>query len=275
MSIFAKIKSKITVAAVKLTAAVLVCIFAVIGGGAYVFGWFAVNDNTDANGIGLTAAGIAEFCQYDVFIYDFERNEGAGGAATTDEEGNKYTISDIKLNYYDKIFYTTNIYTPVIVRIKVDASKVALSGTFKVIVDRNTNADSTFPDDTTESATLTNYGSSVFRFVLAINPSYNDADENEIYSNVRDALYDGAIAASNRTGVVFTTRTNDMFKKAENVSATASYDASKKNGDYYYLYLFILYDVDLINYVTGDGEISLTNEILFANDMLKISVIQY
>ena len=181
----------------------------------------------------------------------------------------------MQLNYYDKVFDITNRYTPVIVRIKVDASKVALSGTFKVIVDRNTSADSTFPDDTTESATLTKYGSSVFRFVLALNPSYDNVNENTVYTNVRDALYDGATAENNRTGVVFTTKTNNLFKKAASVYNTVNYDASKKNGDYFYLYLFVLYDVDLIENISNGDIISFDNEIAFTNDMLRISVIQY
>lgn len=275
MSIIAKMKSKITLAAVKLTAAVLVCVFAIAGGGAYVFGWFSFNDNVTANGITLSAAGIAEFCDYDVFIYDIERNDGAGGAATTDIEGNKYSINDINVPYYDKVFQVTNTNTPVIVRIKVDASKVSPSGTFKVAVDRNTSTDASFPNANTESATLTNYSSSVLRFVLAINPSYDNVNENTVYTNVRDALYSGAIAASNRTGVVFTTKTNSLFKKDTQVSNTVSYNAGHKNGNYFYLYLFILYDNDLINDISGSGEISLSKQIEFDNDISRISVFQY
>ena len=229
------------------------------------FAWLYSNQNVDSTSNNMSLYFDDTTASYEVFRYDITTSRGT----TKDANGNDLDISNVELNQYDLIFLARNRYTPIFARVEIlRLQSMPLNGTVYLTVTRtpHNDAETTSADE----KPLGDYASSVMRFSGWVTQSY-DPDPNVLYNLIDSDLYQTIVVNKNYTGNVkldsdvFTTATgeagNRTYTKADSITLAMQYTESdwqtnSDNKQVLNLYLYISYDVELINYYVSENDIS-------------------
>lgn len=216
-------------------------------------GWFANNRQVSGEAMNVTLNAPAAEADYTVYIYDAKLSRVR---YTGDGEENEPTIENLKMQIHDVIFKSRNRYTPAVVRIHLSRIDEAYrsGGTLNVTLGRDGSPAYVIPENSSVQS-LPEKSTSVLRFTLASNSAWYDADADDLYSNIDNALYASVVLNKNYTGVdskVFTTVTGEgnatVITKVDSITLSLAYNASDVSGDGEMdAYLYITYDQDLVD----------------------------
>ena len=238
-------------------------------------GWFAANKEVDSNAMGVKSETIDAEAEYIVYIYNAKeaRVEYTGDSYPTDDP----EIDNLRMQVHDVIFRSRNRYTPAIVQIRLTniSEDYASGGVANVTLVRNN-------EPAYDSGGIKELLTSIMRFTLAQNKNWYDADADELYSNIDDALY-SAVTNNTYTGStgVFTTITTSGntitgATKLNELTLSVPYAASDIVNGHLDLYLYITYDVTLVGHFESasgiTGGTTVGSLIPFGNDLTAIRI---
>lgn len=258
------------------------------------FAWLYSNRNVDSLNSNMSLYFDDTTAEYEVFRYDITTSRGT----TKDAAGVDLDISNVDLNQYDLIFLKRNRYTPIFARVEITRlQSMPLSGKVYLTVTRTSHDDA---NTTSASADpMGNYASSVMRFSGWVSQSY-DPDPAALYTLIDNELYETIVVDKTYGGNakldsdVFTTATgsqgNRTYTKADYITLEMTYGSddwvsktinegteNQKTVQVLNIYLYISYDVELINYYVEEHNMAATqigaNLVEFTNDIdvLRVS----
>ena len=263
--------------------------------------WFVSNRTTRVNDVDMSIDFDDTSAVYQAYIYSLE-----------DEKGIETDITKLNLNQYDTLFKEDNVYTPAFAQIKIiRTSSMSESGTLNITIDCLTEG----LEDKYE------YTSNVARFTAFLISSEEEREKSQdpatLYQYINSDLgkYNEAelrIGNGDPSSQTFVTVKKDAegnyvkeeTEKTNSITISVNYEASDwydadENGtkETLNLYLYITYDVELVNYylkceyvdeVFGESEPddeepgdegsddegidSMDAGIPFANDLKKITI---
>ena len=265
------------------------------------FAWLVSNRTATISEAGMALEVDDTSAVYRAYVYDLDKNKG------TNQKSDKTIIdvTNLDLNQYDMLFRARNKYTPAFAQIKI-LGNVSMpdSGTLHVTIDCLTEGIDTSKYE---------YTSNIARFTAFIIPGdgnpntlppdviagtpANPNDEESVaqaadtlykFINTEERykaveLYRGNGRADSKTFVTLTGDENNYtHSKANSVTISVNYTANdwytdESNQKSLNIYLYITYDVQLIDYYFGEifSDVLLNLDsagIKFANDLKKITI---
>lgn len=258
------------------------------------FAWLYSNRNVDSLNSRMSLYFDDTTAEYEVFRYDITTSSGT----TKDANGVDLDISNVDLNQYDLIFLRRNRYTPIFARVEITRlQSMPLNGKVYLTVSRNNNGDATTTSNSDDP--MGTYASSVMRFSGWVSQSY-DSDPSVLYQLIDSELYNTIVvdksydSNSKLDSDVFVTVTgqegNRTYTKADSITLEMTYGSddwvsktinagteNQKTVQVLNIYLYISYDVELINYYVVEHDMAATqigaNLVEFTNDIdvLRVS----
>lgn len=213
------------------------------------FAWFSMNKEIKSDDQGITT-NFPPRAEYNKLYYNFE-----------EERVERTNDTTLELPAYDSIFVEDNENLAVILEIKLTGIHSELS-----------SVSVTFSRERTQEETLNEldqYSSSILQIGYAIATSNQSTDE---------LTYSWAL--TNKIGnYVFTTKTNNQYRKVPAISFSHTLTSAEKTSNTLYLYLIVDYSASLVaDYITHYGLFDTTTgtiieEIsIFENDIDALEV---
>ena len=281
---------------VELIGLVLLGIFVVVALLLYfnsAYGWFAMNEQVDGNGMAVTAYHDDVEAEYSHYYYD-AKNATAVGVNS---------ITDIQVPQYDLIFRQRNRYTPAVIRVALTGEEdLPQSGTIALTIGRNLAASITTDEGAiangSELPMLNNLFSSLMRLTIVKGAGIYDDDPTTLYRNIDNLPYGNestlyevikSQTANNATTNVFTAITGsegdpDRYTKADSVTLSIDYTADDWNdmdgdgvNETLNVYVYVTYDETLLREygaydATLNGDITSVGQVIkLSNDLLTIA----
>lgn len=263
------------------------CFFSLFSVGAAALAWFCCNKSVSGSGTSVNPK--IEDLHADYFVYKYSKNNvGTELDESTENATDKLSVTGFTLNTYDTIFTQQNAFTPALVRIHLygrDLPDVAAgeSQAITVRIARNTS----FVDETADDANdLSTYKciTSVADFTVKEATNYSSYIQNNDLDDIRNIpdFFQAVVTSfkeGSETPVNFINET-DATTKTNSIGLQTTYsNVVQKDGvNHVIIYLYIDYNLDLINNFTGTASQNLSSDFLTAvdtileNDLTSISV---
>lgn len=283
--------------AAKLTSMILLGLFVLFVTLLYLnsaFGWFAMNEEVDGNGMAVTAYQDDVEAEYSHYFYDAKNATGVG----------QNSIDDIQVPQYDLIFRQRNRYTPAVIRVALTGEEdLPQSGTIALTIGRNLAASITTDEGRTIAngstlPALNDLFSSLMRLTIVKGAGIYSDDPTTLYRNIDNLPYGNnstlyevikSQTVNDSTTNVFTTVTGDegdpdRYTKADSVTLSIDYTAADWNdmdgdgvNETLNVYVYVTYDETLLREygaydATLNGDITSVGQVIkLNNDLLTIA----
>ncbi len=244
------------------------------------YAWLTFNRNLNASDMEMSLVVDDTSAVYEAYMYSIK--DGKGTNLTGD--GEALNITNLVLNQYDTIFRTQNKNTPAFAKIVITRNEtMPKNGIVRFTIDRE--------DDSQITEVLTDFSSSIIRFTLFAIDDGSDVsitDPDALYKliNTEERFKEVEKYSGNDTDFsktfVHTIGEGEHHTHSKDTSITLSleygqenwYTDSNEGNEKMNLYLYITYDVKLIECYMHDhegGSISLEDtSFMFTNDLKKI-----
>ena len=213
------------------------------------FAWFSLNQTVSASGMSVKIRGSNVKVSSSAFKYSIAQDRATlvtGDASKT-----------FSLNQYDMVFTSLNQYDPLYFQMTLspnENSSLASSGTITLTLERE------IEDPVVETyATLPDNFTSVTKYAVKGHSGniYNPSNTTQTWNNLQTAFYqqDKDVNPSGTLATqCFTTKTDDGYSKANNISLSYSYSSADFYNNSLIIFLYINYDKTLVESFIDEQE---------------------